>query len=464
MGKGAAAALWLVSCCLVVAAIWAVERNRRMAELTSESLRLHAEISQRVDQHDAHLTSLSAIAIASAGERPELFREVALAIMAFYPRITRILLVPLDPARATLDVGSGELALDAAVRLAVRESSGRPVVRPVASASPGYMMVKRSPNTDNPVYGLALVIDAARLLGDDTGFWNDAATDRRLAMPDGTPLFTGRAPAGTEKFSRVLSSETQPLRLETAISVDAGSLLPPGLIALAIAAATLAVLALRAVSRQRAQVAAAEKRAEMSGLETRLSHASRVNALGEMASGMAHELTQPLTAILAQSQAARRLAARGHTSRLESVLEEVIGQTKRASAILERLRTWTRPQQNSLEAIDVRDCINVASALLARRAEEAGAVVSLDLAKEPLPVLADRIEIEQVIFNLVKNALDAVATIDGERRVIVAAFVDADDIVVDVSDSGPGISEAVREKLFTPFMTTRENGTGPDWS
>ena len=437
-----------------------MERNRRVTELANESQRLHAEVSQRVEQHDAHLTSLSAVAIPSAGERPELFREVADAIMTFYPRITRILLVPVNPDNPTLDIGTGELDLNDTIRAAVRDSHRRPFVSPVPSGPPGYILVKRSPNTDKPLYGLALVIDAARLLQDDSGYWRQAATKARLAMPDGTPLFRRGTPAIGEQFSRILSSDSQPLRLETGISIDPWSLLPPGLVVLVISGVTLAVFALHAVSRQRALAAAAERRAEMSGLESRLSHASRVNALGEMASGMAHELTQPLTAILAQSQAARRMVARGQTSKLESVLEDVIGQTKRASAILERLRTWTRPQQNSVEMIDVRECTKVACALLARQAEECGADVLMDLPKAPVKVLADRIEIEQVVFNLVKNALDAVATVDGERKVIVAVSTEGDSVVVDVSDSGPGLSDAMTEKLFTPFATTRENGTG----
>lgn len=279
-------------------------------------------------------------------------------------------------------------------------------------------------------------------------------------MPDGTPLFSEVNQEGGVQFSRILSSDSQPLRLDTSLTIDPWSLLPPGLVALVIGGVTLIVLVVHAVLRQRARVAAAEKRAEMSSLETRLSHASRVNALGEMASGMAHELTQPLTAILAQSQAARRMAARGQTSSLEGVLEDVIGQTKRASAILERLRTWTRPQQNSVETIDLRECTNVACSLLARQAAECGADVSIDLPGEPVKILADRTEIEQVIFNLVKNALDAVATVDGERKVIVTVSTEADHVVVDVSDSGPGISDAMTAKLFTPFATTRENGTG----
>ena len=237
-------------------------------------------------------------------------------------------------------------------------------------------------------------------------------------------------------------------------------ILPPGRVALVLAVIALGAMALRVIGRQRAKVRAAEARAELSGLETRLSHASRVNALGEMASGMAHELTQPLTAILAQAQAARHLAARGDTDRVAGILEEVVGQTRRASAILDRLRTWTRPRERTAEPIDLRDCIRVAETLLAGQAQELGARISLTMPPSALTVEGDRVELEQVLFNLMRNALDAVAESAGAREVAVDASLDGEMAVIDVSDTGPGIRADVRDRLFTPFVTTRESGTG----
>ncbi|MDA7427923.1 ATP-binding protein [Primorskyibacter aestuariivivens] len=454
--------VWPLVCVLALGLLAGLERNARLADLTAQSDRLHAVASQRVDQHDAHLTALSAIAVAGAEQRPDLFHEVAGAVMRFYPRIIGIFLIPLDGEDGVLEIGIREADLRELIRDAAERSAGAPVLKRYPSDRPAYLIVKRSPNSDAARYGLALVIDAAALLDGDSDYWMRAEATRWLALPDGTPLIGVKEDSRTPQFTRALSSGTQPLEFKTAIRMTVADILPPGRVALVLAVIVLAAAAMRVIGRQRAKVRAAEARAELSGLETRLSHASRVNALGEMASGMAHELTQPLTAILAQAQAARRLAARGDTERVADVLEKVIGQTRRAGAILERLRTWTRPRERHAEPVDVRDCIHVAETLLAGQARELGARLTLTLPPTPLTVEGDRVELEQVLFNLMRNAVDAVAESadPGAREVVVEASHDGAMVVIDVSDTGPGIRPDVRDRLFTPFVTTRESGTG----
>ncbi|SIT00489.1 His Kinase A (phospho-acceptor) domain-containing protein [Roseivivax lentus] len=455
---------WLLACGLAVAAIGFGEREARIAMLTAESARLHALASQRAGQHDAHLTALSAIAVAGVGggatPPPDAFLDVAGAIMTFYPRITGIALVPLDGRKDVRALGDWADGLDDLVRDASRRSTGAPVLISHPAPRPAYIMVKRSPNSEAARYGLALVIDAAALLDADTAYWTDSGTARHLALPDGTPLLTEGGRAATPQFARALSSSTQPLRLETSVRFGPADLLPPGRVAAALIVITLLAVALRAAIRQRAHMRAAERRAELSGLETRLAHASRVNALGEMASGMAHELTQPLTAILAQAQAARHLARRGDTDRLAVALDDVVDQTRRASGILERLRTWTRPQQRRPEEVDLRDCVRVAQTLLADQAAAVGARLTQRLPATGVAVLADRVELEQVLFNLIKNALDAVAGVAGPREVTISLTIQASMAQLDVGDTGHGIPEDIRHRLFTPFLTTREDGTG----
>jgi len=456
----ARAGVWVLVCGIALAALASFERRARLADLTAESERLHAVASQRVDQHDAHLTALSAIAVAGQEQRPDLFREVAGTIMQFYPRIIGISLVPLNAEDGVLDVGVREADLRELIRAAAGRSTGAPVLVRFPSERPAYLIVKRSPNSEAARYGLALVIDAAALLDGDSAYWTRPETARWLALPNGTTLVDAAEDGLSPQFTRALSSGTQPLQLRTAIRMTVSDILPPGRVALVLALIAFGAMALRAIGRQRAQVRAAEARAELSGLETRLSHASRVNALGEMASGMAHELTQPLTAILAQAQAARHLTARGDSDRVAAILDDVVGQTRRASAILERLRTWTRPRGRNAEPIDLRECIHVAETLLAGQATELGA--RLDVTVPPTPVLVegDRVELEQVLFNLIRNALDAVAESAGVREVAVEASLEGNMAVTFVSDTGPGIRSDVRDRLFTPFVTTRENGTG----
>ena len=105
------------------------------------------------------------------------------------------------------------------------------------------------------------------------------------------------------------------------------------------------------------QTVLAENRAKLSAQETRLAHASRVNAMGEMASGMAHELAQPLTAILSQAQAGRRLARRGDTDRLADVLDDTVSQAQRASDILDRLRRWSKPNRAPIKSCALNDAV-----------------------------------------------------------------------------------------------------------
>lgn len=451
---------WVLICGLALVAIASFERSMRLADLTAQSERLHAVASQRVDQHDAHLTALSAIAVAGGEQRQDLFREVAGAIMRFYPRIIGISLVPLDGQSDMLEIGAQNSEVPDLVRGAAARSTGAPVLVRYPSDRPAYLIVKRSPNSEAARYGLALIIDAVALLDGDSAYWTEPEAERALTLPDGTPLVDAVENGTAPQFTRALSSGTQPLELKTAIRMTPTDLLPPDRVAFVLILITLSALALRAIGRQRTKVRAAEARAELSGLETRLSHASRVNALGEMASGMAHELTQPLTAILAQAQAARHLAARGENERVAGILEDVVGQTRRASAILERLRTWTRPGKRNAEPIDLRECIRVAETLLVGQAAELGARLDVKMPTAPVFVDGDRVELEQVLFNLIRNALDAVAESAGAREVAVDASLDGDMAVIDVSDTGPGIRHEVRDRLFTPFVTTRENGTG----
>ena len=102
----------------------------------------------------------------------------------------------------------------------------------------------------------------------------------------------------------------------------------------------------------------------------------------------------------------------------------------------------------------------MAETLLAGQARELDARLTLTLPPTPLTVEGDRVELEQVLFNLIRNALDAVAESAGAREVTVAASLDGAMAVIDVSDTGPGIRPDVRDRLFTPFVTTRESGTG----
>ncbi len=205
---------------------------------------------------------------------------------------------------------------------------------------------------------------------------------------------------------------------------------------------------------------AAERRAELSGMEARLTHASRVNALGEMASGLAHELTQPLTAILAQAQAGRRLLARQDVATLSGALDDMIEQARCASNMLDRFRNWSLPHRQPAAAHDLRIALRNVDALLANEAARQHVVIDIALPDAPLLVRVDPVEIEQVMFNLLRNALDLVAALE-VRGAITATLSRTDNLaVLEVSDNGPGVAPELRGRLFTPFATTKMNGMG----
>lgn len=435
-----------------------VQENLQFKELEKESGELHRLASLRVGQHDAHLTALSAIAVASAGQRPDLFLDVAATISRFYPRIDEVQLVPLDPTVET--VGSNPISSDveAMIRSAAKRSSGLPELLPHPLHKEHYLLVKRSPNSDNAIYALALGIDAAQLVGSDAEFWSKDAVQIALSLPGGGNLLS-QPPDPNPQFAQPLESGSQPLLLETSRSTELAHLLPPLRVAGVIALASLIYFSSIAFIGQRIRVRAAERDAEMRRMEAQLTHASRVNAMGEMASGMAHELTQPLTAILAQAQAGRRLLARGYAEAVDQALSDIGSQAKRASAILERLRNWSRPHRGPMQPIDLRGVLNNVKALLRPEADTSGVDLEFHMPDAPVMVLADQVEMEQVLHNLVRNAFEALESQTG-GKIRVHLGTSESNIFLDVIDNGPGVDDDLRSRLFTPFATTRENGTG----
>jgi len=456
--------LWPLALALVLslaAAMATVVHDRRalLAELAAEGAALHRLASQRADQHDAHLTALSAVATAGDSPRPDLFLEVATTVVRFYSRIDAIDLVALDGGPTATTRPRADAGVEAAVRAAARASTGALVFLPAPGAAGHYLLVKRSPNSDAARYGLSLQIDGAALIGSDQPFWQRPGVARWLSLPDGTILAGQAAPA--PDFEKVLGSASQPFLLRAALPggpLGGGSAMRAAVAALAVGAVCAVALAVLRQARGRRR---AERQAALSAQEARLAHAARVNALGEMASGMAHELTQPLTAILSLAQAGRRLLRAGDAARLLPVLDDTVMQARRASDILDRLRRWTQPAPPVARATPLADAVRNVEALLALEAARAGISLRSDLPAEALPVRADPVELEQVIFNLVRNALDALGGAGaGERRVTVTARPAGTHAIMTVADTGPGIPPDIRDRIFAPFVTGRPGGTG----
>ena len=449
--------LWACAVVLALSGLAFFERQSLVRELTVRSQTLHRLASQRADQHDAHLTSLSAIFVAGGVARQDLLLDVAATIQRFYPRITSVSVVPFDPSQPVIETRPG-LSVEARERVVelARGSTGALQIGQIPELPDHYLIVKRTPNSDAAQHTLTLVIDARALIATDDPFWNAPSASLRLSMPDGQTALVGHFPSGETGFLKPLGSASQPLVFETSLAVGLPELLPLQKVLPVIALVTTLFLLAAFGFRQRARTKEAESRARLSAQETRLAHASRVNAMGEMASGMAHELAQPLTAILSQAQAGRHLARRGDATRLGSVLDDTISQAQRAANILDRLRRWSKPHRAPSETCAVHDAARNVQNLLALEAKTKGAMITLAFPDTEIFIDADPVELEQVIFNLVRNALDA----SDAAQVTISTQVEGPSVLLDVSDTGPGVPDHLRPRIFEPFVTGKQDGTG----
>jgi len=195
-----------------------------------------------------------------------------------------------------------------------------------------------------------------------------------------------------------------------------------------------------------------------------LAHVARLSTMGEMASGIAHEINQPLTAIATNAHACIRMleSHSGETERVIDVMERIGSQAARAGEIIRHLRQFVKKEQPELSRIDINEVINEVITLLRTEIRKFGVSIGLDLDDGIGEVMALHVQIDQVILNLARNAIEAMADIQaGERLLSIATRNEQDAYVrVTVTDTGPGLDPAVVDQLFNPFVTTKPNGMG----
>ncbi|MEP3629208.1 MAG: ATP-binding protein [Hyphomicrobiales bacterium] len=451
---------WIAMILLCSAVISIYDYQNFKTRLSDEGDAIARLASQRADQHDAHLTSLSAIATAGPVVRRDLFLDVAETIMRFYPRIVNVNLISLQDGKfiiSTNEQSNPDLAkqmVDAA-----QTTTGSLQLRSNPVDPETYLLIKRSPNSNSAKYALALTIDGAALIETESDFWKSNSFRYRLSLPDGAFL-SGHNESTAPTFSKDLGSLSQPLTLNFWSLPFGPKSISWSRIALVSFLATIVYISLIIGIRQYLRTRHAEKNALLSAQDARLAHASRVNALGEMASGLAHELTQPLTAILSQSQAGKHLATRGDAPALIPVLDDTITQAKRASIILERMRRWTKPSRGPVTQSSLSNAANVVKELLAPEASRQSTKLIFKFDKTlPYTIQAEPIELEQVIFNLVRNALDAVQDV-ANPTVEIEILMASDTVSLVVSDNGIGLPDDIKARLFEPFVTSKPEGTG----
>jgi PAS domain S-box-containing protein len=210
----------------------------------------------------------------------------------------------------------------------------------------------------------------------------------------------------------------------------------------------------------------ARKQAEREAHQRRdeLTHMSRVAMLGELSASTAHELNQPLTAILSNAQAALRFLDRDSADlgEVRDIIKDIVSDDQRAAEVIQRLRALFRRDVVRHESLDVnqvaRDALRLAHGDLVTR----DVSVTLDLAPDVPPVAGDRVQLQQVLLNLILNACDAIAhNAHGDRDVTVRTErADGAGVQISVRDRGNGIEASQLERVFEPFVTTKAHGVG----
>jgi PAS domain S-box-containing protein len=206
---------------------------------------------------------------------------------------------------------------------------------------------------------------------------------------------------------------------------------------------------------------AAEAEAELQRRE--LAHLMRVSQVGALSGGLAHELTQPLTAILANAQAARTMLS-GKVRNLEDLkgaLDDIIADDLRAGEVIQRLRTLLKNGKGDVEAVNIPDLVNSTLRLLNNELISRHVKTKVMAATDVGSVEGDPVQLQQVLLNLVMNALEAMMNTDARRRslTLISRRVD-DQIELKVVDRGTGIDAGHEASLFTAFFTTKERGLG----
>jgi C4-dicarboxylate-specific signal transduction histidine kinase len=242
------------------------------------------------------------------------------------------------------------------------------------------------------------------------------------------------------------------------------ALLVPPAVLLASLASVYAAHALERQRRARRRRDEARAAAEARAHQAEVEQAARLSALGGMAAGLAHELNQPLAAIVSYARGCARRIESGEASvaALLPAIEAIAAQALRAGEVLRQIRSFLQNGALRREALDVNRLVREAARVAEADAERLGVRLVLDLGTGLPPAEADGIQVEQVLANLVRNGLEAIEARAAGPRVLTIATrqADGDALEVAVHDTGTGLTPSVARRLFDPFFTTKAEGLG----
>lgn len=438
--------LWLGATLLAAlgAAVLARTELQRQREAFDTDARIvHRLLSQRVVQHDAVLATLALLQPTDDNTRAET------RLPAVFPQVLL--------AKRRSEGERWPLASLAQAEARSRESR-RAALGEVQLAQGRYELVTAAGSG-----AYALLIDLKQVVPWDEWPMDPARSPVQVHLVQGAARYTvqpGRAhtpsPGWTFTFNKVLASDSQAFDVQARLTLGWAALpwwRMAAWVALVLAAAwTWQAWRRQAIERRRAE--------EL----LRLGQVARLNTLGELAAGVAHELNQPLTAVLANTQAAQRLLADESPDLplAQTAMDQAVQQARRAADVVGRLRRVVeRPDtQGATAPTPLEQSARSALHLLEPEFKRRQAAVTLDTEAAPT-VLADPVALEQIVHNLLMNALQAVEAVPPEQRhVRLWLGRDGGDGLLQVSDGGPGIPDDVLPRLFQPFFSTREGGLG----
>ncbi len=441
--------IWLLVWCLlsglggVALARLALSRLRDAFE--TDARIVHRLLSQRVVQHDAVMATLALLQAPRAAAQPV---QPEQRLSSVYPQILAV---------QRRDAGSAWP--QEGLRAAEQQSrqSRHAALGAIDLAGGRYQLVL---GADPSSYALLIDLRA-------TVPWSEWPMS-----PDDSPVRVTLEHAGQRfvvqpgqiqdsgwrfDFHKQLATASQPFDV-VAVRQVGWRELPWGQMAAWAAGMAALLLALAALQRQRA----AHRRAEEL---LRLGRVARLNSLGELAAGMAHELNQPLTAVLANTQAASRLLNEDppELATARTAMAQAVEQARRAASVVARLRRVVeRPElAGQVQPVLLQEAAGNALYLLEPEFSRHGVAAALASGAPPLAVLAEPVALEQIIHNLLMNALQALEQMSGaQRRVTLDITTRQGRGVLSVRDNGPGIAPELLTRIFEPFFTTRDAGRG----
>ena len=200
----------------------------------------------------------------------------------------------------------------------------------------------------------------------------------------------------------------------------------------------------------------------VAGLRSQLEHVSRVALAGELAASLAHEVSQPIGAIVNNAEAGRRNLDRyvQHPDQLGAVFDDIVADGMRASEVVRGLRRYLKPRDDRLAPVDLSCVVRDALPLVGRELRDSRVAVELMLADGLPPVEAHSVQLGQIVMNLVMNACEALADVKGDRRIVLTTAARDGRVELSVRDNGPGMTDAVAARAFEPFVTTKPDGLG----